>query len=256
MAAHTLRGFRKAAHVVCDSKTVMNELLLHNLVNPNRVSVAPLGVHPTCSPHPDKTADQEAARLLGSEKFTDILHVGSTIPRKRIDILLRVIAKVRQQDSSVRLIRIGGAFTVPQQKLIESLGLGGRSILCLPFLQRETLAAVYRRAAMVLQPSESEGFGLPVAEALACGTIVLSSDLPVLREVGGDAAVYCPAGHVDAWSAAVREVLHHYKTNPVAWEVRKRDGLAQSAKFSWSAYASKMVAVYMETLALPKESFE
>ena len=71
-----------------------------------------------------------------------------------------------------------------------------------PFLRPadRTLAAVYRRAALVLQPSEAEGFGLPVAEALACGTPVLASDLAVLREVGGEAAVYRAVGDVPAWS--------------------------------------------------------
>jgi glycosyltransferase involved in cell wall biosynthesis len=53
---------------------------------------------------------------------------------------------------------------------------------------------MYRRAALVLQPSSAEGFGLPVAEALACGAVVLASDLEVLREVAGEAAAYAPDG--------------------------------------------------------------
>ena len=66
----------------------------------------------------------------------------------------------------------------------------------LPFLDRATLAAVYRRSALVLLPSEREGFGLPVLEALACGTPVVASDIDALREVGGDAVRYCPAEDV------------------------------------------------------------
>jgi glycosyltransferase involved in cell wall biosynthesis len=256
LASHTLSGFKKAAHVVCDSKTVMQELLEHGLVNPNRVSFAPLGVHPTCSPEPDETADWEACRLLGPAGFTDLLHVGSTIPRKRIDILLHVVANVRRQDASVRLVRVGGPFTVPQQELIKTLGIDSKAILSLPFLRRETLAAVYRRSAMVLQPSESEGFGLPVAEALACGTAVLASDLAVLREVGGEAVMYCPVGDITAWSKAVYEMLRQRRMDPFLWTERKRIGLAQSVKFSWSAYTSKMVAVYTEALSQPKESLE
>ena len=62
------------------------------------------------------------------------------------------------------------------------------AIVVLPFVDRATLAAVYRRAALALLPSEREGFGLPLVEALACGTPVVASDIPVLREVGGDAA--------------------------------------------------------------------
>ena len=59
------------------------------------------------------------------------------------------------------------------------------AVRVLPFVSPEVLAAVYRRAAMTLLPSESEGFGLPVLESLACGTPVVLSDIPVLREIGG-----------------------------------------------------------------------
>ena len=68
----------------------------------------------------------------------------------------------------------------------------------LPFVDRRVLAAVYRRVALLLQTSDREGFGLPVAEAMTCGTPVVASDLPALREVGGPAATYCPVGDVDA----------------------------------------------------------
>jgi glycosyltransferase involved in cell wall biosynthesis len=254
LATHLLNGFKKASHVVCDSAVIMQELLGHGVVNPKHVSVAPLGVHPSCSAIPEDVADKEAALLLGSGAYTDLLHVGSTIPRKRIDILIRVIAEVRKQDSSIRLIRVGGPFTPAQRHLMQSLELAPDCVISLPFLKRETLAAIYRRVAVVLLPSESEGFGLPVAEALACGTPVLASDLPVLREVGGAAAEYCPVGDVPAWTNAVCELLHQRKIEPSLWQERKRRGLVQAAKFSWSAYTSKMVAIYTEAVFQPRKS--
>ena len=82
---------------------------------------------------------------------------------------------------------------------------------------RATLAAVYRRAALALQPSEAEGFGLPVAEAMACGTPVLASDLPVLREVGGEAAVYRPVADVPAWSEAALNLLAERQAQHATW---------------------------------------
>ena len=85
-------------------------------------------------------------------------------------------------------------------------------IIVLPFLERRVLAAVYRRAAVVLQPSDREGFGLPVAEAMACGTPVVASDLPPLREVGGAMASYCPVGDVEAWTSTVSELLDERST--------------------------------------------
>ena len=58
----------------------------------------------------------------------------------------------------------------------------------------------------MLVTSDSEGFGFPVIEAMACGAIVLASDLPVLKEVGEDAALYAPVGDVPAWTAMARAV--------------------------------------------------
>src|SRR5205085_736797 len=77
------------------------------------------------------------------------------------------------------------------------------NVLSLPFFETDRLAALYRRAAMVLVTSEREGFGLPVVEAMACGTPVVATDLHVLREVGGAAAVYCALDNVTAWRDTV-----------------------------------------------------
>ena len=141
--------------------------------------------------------------MLGpiSDGAIEILHVGSVIKRKRIDTLLEVFALVVKEFPQARLIRVGGQFTAEQIKMVEKLGIN-RSIKVLPFIDREVLAAVYRRAALVLQTSESEGFGLPVVEAMACGAPVIASDLAVLREVGGEAARFCPVGDVEAWRAS------------------------------------------------------
>jgi glycosyltransferase involved in cell wall biosynthesis len=107
---------------------------------------------------------------------------------------------------------------------------------------------VYRRAALVLLPSEREGFGLPVVEAMACGTPVIASDLPVLREVGGDAVEYSPVADVEAWSSKVIELLTEHRLNPVKWQKRRDAGIKRSAMFTWSQYARSMVSVYREIL--------
>jgi glycosyltransferase involved in cell wall biosynthesis len=127
--------------------------------------------------------------------------------------------------------------------LVERLKLND-AIIVLPFLNRATLAAVYRRAAVLLMPSESEGFGLPVIEAMACGTPVVASDLAALREAGGEAALYCPVADLEKWSEVVGELLRS-RMNDQKYVAA---GLAQAAKFSWAEYARKMVALYREIL--------
>lgn len=249
MMQRTLSGFRKAARVACVSVATRDQLLAYDLIPRERIVVVPNGVHPDYSPAPDSLADAEAAKLIGTQADdqTNILHVGSTIARKRIETLLQVFASVRTDFPKARLIRIGGAFTTAQSKLVDELKLR-ESILTLPRMDSKVLAAVYRRADIVLQPSEREGFGLPVVEALACGTPVVASDLPVLREVGGEAAAYCPVGDIDSWSDAVIELVRDKRDHPEHWRERKQSGLTQAAKFSWAEYARKMVELYQELL--------
>jgi glycosyltransferase involved in cell wall biosynthesis len=184
--------------------------------------------------------------LLGPGPSLDLLHVGSTIPRKRIDVVLRTLALVRVAHPEARLVRVGGVLTASQAGLARELGVAD-AILTLPFIDRRTLAAVYRRAALVLLPSEREGFGLPLIEALACGTPVVATALPVLQEVGADAATYAPLGDARAWCGAVVELLRERTGNPEAWIARRTRGLARAGAFSWSAYASRMTAIYERT---------
>jgi len=247
MTKRILEGLRQAAWVTCDSAATREELLRHQVIPAGRTVIIYNGVHPTCSPEPEAEADLEVARLLGpaDEKAIDVLHVGSTIERKRIDVLLKVFAAVRKEFPAARLLRAGGMFTDEQRKVVGQLGLS-ESIVILPALSRKMLAAVYRRAALVLQPSEREGFGLPVIEAMACGAPVIASDLEVLREVGGAAALYRPVADVKAWSSAVIELLSERREKPEQWAARRAAGLAQAARFTWAEYAEKMVALYRD----------
>src|SRR3990172_3743178 len=150
MARRILGGLRRAARVSCASVATRDQILAHGLLPPERVVLIPYGVHPVCSPKPDPRADAEASRFLGTpgDDSIDILHVGSTIARKRIDTLLRVIAAVRRRFPGMRLVRIGGPLTEDQRALVAELDLG-KSILHLPFLDRPVLASVYRRSALV-----------------------------------------------------------------------------------------------------------
>lgn len=242
-----LDGLRQAAWVTCDSMATRAELLKHQVVPAERTVVIPNGVHPTCSPEPDVLADEQATLLLGplSDDVIDVLHVGSTIERKRIDVLLQVFAAIRKEFPKARLLRAGGEFTSEQMKFVEQLGLA-EAILVLPTLARPVLSAVYRRAALLLQPSDREGFGLPVIESLACGTPVIASDLEVLREVGGDAAVYCPVSDINTWSETAISLLHERREQPQQWDFRREAGFVQASKFTWTEYATRMVALYRD----------
>lgn len=244
MTRRIFSGLQAAGHIACDTEATRDALVAKGRIDPARTTVVPNGPHPSCAPAAEPAADVEAARLLGpAGRMTEILHVGSTIARKRIDVLLHVLKAVRRVRPDVRLVRVGGPFTGEQRALVRELRLDD-FIVVLPFLDRATLAAVYRRSAVVLLPSEREGFGLPVLESLACGTPVVASDIEALREVGGDTVRYCPPEDVEAWTAAVVSALGERRDERERWADRRSAGIARAASFSWSRYTREVVRLY------------
>jgi glycosyltransferase involved in cell wall biosynthesis len=242
-------GFRQAARVNCVSSAIRDDVVSRGLIPRERLEVVPNGVHPIFTAVADPDADTEICRLLGRRSIgsIEILHVGSTQPRKRIDLLLRMFAAVRANLPDARLIRVGGGLTRQNRELAEQLGVSD-AIAILPFLERRILAAVYRRADVLVLPSDAEGFGLPIIEALACGVPVIASALPVLREVGGNAVRYCAVGDVDAWSRAIAEVIRERDADGHAHLERRARATAHASRFSWSANADRAAHAYRELL--------
>ncbi|MEO7682420.1 MAG: glycosyltransferase family 1 protein [Gemmatimonadaceae bacterium] len=248
LATRTLSGLRLAAHVVCDAETVKNELVIRGWVPAERISVIPAGVHPSFSNRAESSGDGNIARLLGTPDGPEMLHVGSTIPRKRIDTLLEALAGVRKHRDDVRLLRAGGAFTDTQRQMMARLGLTG-AVITLPFLSRLDLAALYRRATLVVLPSQSEGFGLPLIEAMACGTPVLASNLDVFREVAGEATAYAAVGDSRDWTRAMLAMLDERERSPDSWGDRIARGRQHSRQFSWQEHARRLSQVYDTVLS-------
>jgi glycosyltransferase involved in cell wall biosynthesis len=243
MSSRILAGLRKAAHVPCDSESTRDALVALAGFPQDRLSVIPNGTDTAEWQDSDALADLEAARLLGPRQGVELLHVGSTIQRKRIDILLDVFAAVKAERTDARLIRVGGPFTAEQRVRARELGILD-AIVVLPFVDRATLAAVYRRAALTLLPSEREGFGLPLVESLASGTPMVATDIPVLRELGGDAVSYCELDDVVQWAIAILALLSERERSPERWRQRRAAGVARASDFSWSHYAASLVGLY------------
>jgi glycosyltransferase involved in cell wall biosynthesis len=247
MANRLLSGLRRAACVVCDSDAVHAELLSYGVLPPDRVSTVPLPAHPDFSAAPDAAADAEAARLLGpAEGHVDLLHVGSTVARKRIPLLLKAFAEVAPVVPGARLIRVGGALEPEQRRIAEEHEIMDR-IVQVPFVERRTLAAIYRRAALVVYPSEREGFGLPLVEAMACGATAVASDLPVFREVAGDAVQYVTRDDPDGWAEAIGDAIDRL-ASPEGLAEARTALLLRAERFTLATYAQSIAKIYADVL--------
>ena len=241
-----LSGMQKAASVACDTIATRDEVLKYGFVGADRLAVVPVGVHPALKDNEHSRGDIALAELLGPRQpdILELLHVGSCIPRKRIDVLLRAFAAVREAGLQARLLKAGGKLTAEQNALARQLGIDAH-ITQLPFLEPVTLAALYRRADVALVTSEREGFGLPVVEALSAGTPVVASDIPVLREVGGLAATYASVGDISTWRDALLAQLRDARCDTARLQMR-RIGLEQSGRYTWAAFARSMAAIYLQ----------
>jgi glycosyltransferase involved in cell wall biosynthesis len=236
MVRRILRGFRRAAVVFHSTGEVRREIERHGLVDPARLVQAPYGVSAEYTA--DGEDDDSTLAALGVPDRPFLLHVGSCIPRKRIDILLEVFAALRSGFPALGLVKVGGPWTPAQREQLARLRIE-ESVHQRTGLTRGQIAALYRRAALVLLPSEAEGFGLPLIEALACGAAVLASDLPVLREVGGEAAAYCPVGEAASWAETAGRLIANPSAAPPK-DVR----LARAARFTWTAHAGAVFGAY------------
>jgi len=132
----------------------------------------------------------------------------------------------------------------PVAESVEKLGLKS----CVHFtgyIPEGDLPALYNGADLFVFPSLYEGFGLPVLEAMACGTPVITSNTSSLPEVAGDAALLVDPYDVDAIAEAMRRVLTDLN---LAGELRVK-GLARASEFSWERTARETLAVYEKVLA-------
>lgn len=236
LAKRILTGMQKAAVVFYSTEPVRNELVRHSLVDIDKLVLAPYGVAPEFVPKPPDPP-RELPWLAKLDGIPWVLHVGSCISRKRIDVLLKVVAAARESVRGLRLVKVGGEWSAAHREQIARLGLGP-SITHVAGLTRSELAEVYRRAPAVLVPSEAEGFGLPVIEALACGAPVVASDIPVLREVGGPACVFAPVASIPAWERAVVGVFVGTAPDP-------RIRAVWASRFTWTSHANTIASAYI-----------
>lgn len=240
-------GYRAATRVIAVSQWSADTLAEWAQVDPARISVIPNVVSERYQPvsDPDCVLAGAGIRLPTGKR---VLVIGSAEPRKNIELVLRAMAEPGLQGAT--LIRAGG-LTTEHRTLIAELGVGDR-IHETGYVPEQALPALYSACDVLVQPSSFEGFGLPPAEAMACGTPCVVADSSALPEVVGDAGIAIPlhgqAGTNDdarALAAAVERIL----SDEVLAADFSRHGIDRvNALFRTGVILPRVLDVYREAL--------
>jgi glycosyltransferase involved in cell wall biosynthesis len=243
--AHCLAGTRLAVEradaIIAISEHTRRDLVERLGAAPERIVVTPL------APDPDLAPVTDGARLAAvrhryrlPERF--VLFLGALEPRKNLPRLLEAYAALPgalRRDVNLVVAGMRGWLNDSIRARVAALGLAG-TVHFAGYIDGRDLAAVYSLATVFAYPSLYEGFGLPVLEAMACGTPVLTSDASSLPEVAGDAALLVSPTDVEAIAGALRRLLEA----PALREALAARGLRRAAAFSWDRCARQTLGVY------------
>jgi len=208
------RSARRARRVLAISQRTKDDLVTLYGLSPEKVVVTPLAFDPAFKP--------------GGTRGEYLLLSGSVEERKN-----PLLAAEAARAVGRKLVVVG---PLRDPALVAELRRRGADVR--GFVSRPELIRLYQEAAALLFPTRYEGFGLPVAEAMAAGTPVIATPDPAVREVGGDAVMYAQP---DQFAPAVASVL----ADPEPWS---RAGLERSRLFSWEETARRTAAVYRQVL--------
>jgi len=216
-----------------------------DVADPDRIDVAYHGADQSVFHLPSPEELRHARARLGIGDLPYVAFLGAKEPRKNVPSLIRGWAMaVRDRERPPALVVAGGQGHDDEIDEAVAEVPSHLRLLRPGFLRYTDLAGFLGGALMACYPSRGEGFGLPVLEAMACGTPVVTSNTSSLPEVAGDAALLVDPYDVEEIATAMRRIL---EDEALAAELRAK-GLARAKEFSWERTARETIAVYEKVL--------
>jgi glycosyltransferase involved in cell wall biosynthesis len=233
------RSVARADRVLADSQATRADLMALYGTPPEKISVLYSGVNAVFQPvrGPAALAAVRARYGLGQSPF--ILAVGTLQPRKNYARLIQAFAQLDVPEANLVIAGGKGWMYAAIFAEVERLRLGARVIFP-GFVVDDDLPALYSAASVLAYPSTYEGFGLPILEAYACGTPVVTSTAACLPEVAGDGALLVPPTDV----AALAEALTRAYGDSALRARLIQAGAARARQFSWQASATQLLELY------------
>jgi glycosyltransferase involved in cell wall biosynthesis len=230
---------RRADHIIAVSEQSKRDVIEAYGIPPEKITVIYEAADPRFCPQAAETIAAVRARYRLPDRY--LLFVGTIEPRKNLGRVLTAFERLHAEGLTDALVIVGKRGWLYDDFFARLEASPAKQAVIFPgFVPDADLPAIYSGAQALAFPSEFEGFGLPVLEAMACGTPVVCSNTSSLPEVTGDAALLVDPLDVDALTEALRRVLND---PALAADLRGR-GLVQAARFSWARAAEETLVVY------------
>jgi glycosyltransferase involved in cell wall biosynthesis len=237
------RVAQQADVVIVPSYAVQQDVQQYLRIDADRVVVIPEGCEPRFRPLMQPESLRSVQTKYGLPPLY-ILCLGTLEPRKNITTLLHAFARLWStlHGEPVPRLVVAGARGWRESAIFQTVQcLGLEQAVYFPgFIDDEDLPAIYGGALCFVFPSLYEGFGLPILEAMGCGTPVITSNVAAIPEVAGDAALLIDPQDVEGIAAAMRVLVH----NDTIRERLRQKGFIQAQRFSWETTAQKTLDLY------------
>ncbi len=235
------RSVERADHVLADSQATKDDLIEIYRTPADKISVLYSGVDARFDPVMDQMTLKAVLDKHNLKDIKYVLSVGTVQPRKNYSGAIRALSRIRDQGIDLHYAVAGGPGWLEDEmyRSIRETAMEDR-VHILGFVPDEDLPALYSGARALLALSLYEGFGLPVLEAMACGTPVITSNLSSLPEVAGDAGILVDPLDSEAISDAIVKTL----TDAALRQQLVAAGFERVKRFSWASAASQLKAIY------------
>jgi glycosyltransferase involved in cell wall biosynthesis len=240
------RSVQRADFIIADSENTRNDLVVLLGVKPASVAVVPGGVEERFSRVTDPELLASARRALGVGDDPFVLAIGVIEPRKNLNRLMDAFAELKQRASvpqDLKLVLAGGKGWLFDGIYEHHAASSARDDILLPgYVPDELLPAIYSAAEVLAFPSLYEGFGLPILEAMACGTPVVASRASCLPEVAEGAALLIDPTNVDGLTVSLELALGDTALRAQLIE----QGLERAGQYTWRGAAERLLDVYRQ----------